>query len=494
MSIDFHVFRSEEIVPLVQRVSFSNPNQLEEALFRSPLPAPKLVCGEETPIVNLPVNRVQDTSPNRHAGSHDQEDLNSAFLAGRRLALEPIAGVRQISTHHELTLEWEPEAAQDDLGAFVVAAHAGELGARPELLAAYADQFGAGDDATLVVLAPDEGDAAVVAGTIDALGLGDGGPDILLLQVPRAEGETALAGRASAVLTGTSPAGPLARLPRVDAAAAVVLRALADAREPGPAATPRVSPAPPTQHDRAILAEIVPPDRLAADAPLYERYLADLAAYRALPGAEPLRAEDLMPKVHDRSPTTPYDQHYFHQDVWAARRVAERRPARHVDVGSRVDYVGFLTALTDVVFVDIRPLDARIEGLTSVAGSALELPFDDRSIESLSCLHVAEHIGLGRYGDPLDPDGTRKAARELQRVLGPGGELLVGVPVGQPRTCFNAHRIFDPHEVPAMFDELVLLEFAGVDDRGEFGRRRRLAELAGARYACGLYRLARPVA
>jgi SAM-dependent methyltransferase len=380
--------------------------------------------------------------------------------------------------------------------AFVVAADAGELRARPELLAAYADHFGADDDATLVVLASDDGDAAALAGTVEAFGFDDGGPDILLLQVPRADGESALAARASAVLTGTSPSGPLARLPRVDAAAAATLRLLAGAPASRPAAaasgaTEREAAA---QDDRAGLAAIVAPEQLAADAPLYERYLTELAAYRALPGAEPLRAEDLMPKVHDRSPTTPYDQHYFHQDVWAARRVAERRPARHVDVGSRVDYVGFLTALTDVVFVDIRPLDARVEGLTSVAGSALDLPFEDRSIESLSCLHVADHIGLGRYGDPLDPDGTRKAARELQRVLRPGGELLFGIPVGQPRTCFNAHRILAPQDVPAMFDELVLLEFAGIDDHGEFRRQRQLSELAGARYACGLYRLARPVA
>ena len=49
--------------------------------------------------------------------------------------------------------------------------------------------------------------------------------------------------------------------------------------------------------------------------------------------------------------------------MWAARRIAERRPARHVDVGSRVDLVGFLTAITEVTFVDIRPLEVDIEGL-----------------------------------------------------------------------------------------------------------------------------------
>lgn len=222
------------------------------------------------------------------------------------------------------------------------------------------------------------------------------------------------------------------------------------------------------------------------------RYLRDRRRYRRLPEAEKLRWRDAYPQLHDRLPSSPYDQHYFFQDAWAANRVAELRPARHVDVGSRVDYVGFLTAICEVEFVDIRPLDVDLERLTCVEGSLLDLPYPDRSIRSLSCLHVAEHVGLGRYGDPLDPAGTRKAAAELQRVLAPGGQLLFSGPVGRPRVCFNAHRIHSPRVIAAMFDELTLEEFTGVDDAGRFARRRRLDELENAVYACGMFRLVRP--
>jgi SAM-dependent methyltransferase len=222
------------------------------------------------------------------------------------------------------------------------------------------------------------------------------------------------------------------------------------------------------------------------------RYVRDVQAYRRLPGAEPLRVRDAFPKVGDRLPTSPYDPHYLHQDTWAAQRIAEARPARHVDVGSRVDYVCFLTAITQVAFVDIRPLEAGVEGLESLAGSVLELPFGDRTLESVSCLHVAEHIGLGRYGDPLDPRGTVRAIAELERVVAPGGRLLFSLPVGRPRVCFNAHRIHDPRAVRALFGELELAEFAGVDDRGTFRRHRDIEELAGASYACGMFDLRRP--
>ncbi|MFL5825661.1 MAG: FkbM family methyltransferase [Thermoleophilaceae bacterium] len=224
----------------------------------------------------------------------------------------------------------------------------------------------------------------------------------------------------------------------------------------------------------------------------HERFREDLAAYQAMSRAERVEERDLNPQLSDYTDTTPYDGHYFFQDIWAARRVAELHPARHVDVGSRVDYVGFLTAITDVVFVDIRPLDVELDNFTSVAGSALEMPFEDQSVESLSCLHVIEHIGLGRYGDPLDPDGLRKALREFQRVVAPGGQLLVSTPVGRRRTCFNAHRISDPYDIPALLPELELVEFSGVDDSISFRRHRSLDELVGSNYACGMYRFVRP--
>lgn len=222
------------------------------------------------------------------------------------------------------------------------------------------------------------------------------------------------------------------------------------------------------------------------------RYARDARRYRAMPGAEPLRLRDAFPKLADRTLSTPFDAHYLHQDAWAAQRVAEQPPARHVDVGSRVELACFLTTVAPVTFVDIRPLEAQVEGLESVAGSVLEAPFEDRSLESVSCLHVAEHIGLGRYGDPLDPLGSRKAMAELQRVLAPAGRLLFALPVGRPRVCFNAHRVHDPRVIPEAFSELELLEFAGVDDAGRFARHRSPHELAGEAYACGMYLLRRP--
>jgi len=140
-----------------------------------------------------------------------------------------------------------------------------------------------------------------------------------------------------------------------------------------------------------------------------------------------------------------------------------------------------------MVFLDYRPLAVKLSGLQSVAGNAAILPFPDDSILSLSSLHVIEHVGLGRYGDPLDPDGTRRAAVELQRVLRPGGRLFLSVPVGRERVCFNAHRVHAPRTIQSFLPALHLKSFALVDDAGRFREDAPFEAAAHLEYGCGMF-------
>jgi len=146
-------------------------------------------------------------------------------------------------------------------------------------------------------------------------------------------------------------------------------------------------------------------------------FFKDWFKYSKLPGAEQIRILDTYPCIHDKTQTTGFDAHYFYQDIWAFKKIYEAKPDYHVDVGSRVDFVGFLTAISKVIFIDIRPLMVTLENFDSRKGSILSMPLRNDSTPSLSCLHVAEHIGLGRYGDSLDPIGTKKACGELCRTL-----------------------------------------------------------------------------
>ena len=105
----------------------------------------------------------------------------------------------------------------------------------------------------------------------------------------------------------------------------------------------------------------------------------------------------------------------------------------------------------------------------------------------MSSLHAAEHFGLGRYGDPVDPDACFDFMRSLQRVLAVDGRLLFSVPIGQERVFFNAHRIFSPTTVLAVFDKLSLVSFSAVTREDKLIEDATPGAWIEARYKVGLF-------
>lgn len=167
----------------------------------------------------------------------------------------------------------------------------------------------------------------------------------------------------------------------------------------------------------------------------------------------------LIPYLSDRTKLTHVEPIYFFQDTWAAKKIFEKTPKRHYDVGSNIKTLGIISQFIPVTFVDIRPPDVELTGLDFVRGTILRLPFKSNSIASLSSLCVIEHIGLGRYGDTIDPYGSEKAVSELQRVLKKNGDLYISVPVDfKDGIYFNAHRVFTPSYLLSLFDLCELVE------------------------------------
>jgi SAM-dependent methyltransferase len=205
-----------------------------------------------------------------------------------------------------------------------------------------------------------------------------------------------------------------------------------------------------------------------------------------------LEPKDRLPFLSDATEGTPFDAHYIYHTAWAARRLAALKPARHVDIGSSLYFAALGSAIAPMDFYDYRPPALALEGLTCGRADLLGLPFPGQSVPSLSCMHVVEHVGLGRYGDPLDYDGDLKACRELARVLAPGGRLLFVVPVGRARVQFNAHRVYDPRLVEGMFPGLKLEAFSLLDDFGAFTDGASLEKGAAQSYGCGCFVLVRP--
>lgn len=203
---------------------------------------------------------------------------------------------------------------------------------------------------------------------------------------------------------------------------------------------------------------------------------------------------DSYPCIKDRTVKTGFDRHYVYFTAWAARKVRELAPVKHVDISSSLYFSGIVSAFVPVDFYDYRPADLTLSNLRSLEGNLTKLPFADDSIASLSCMHVIEHIGLGRYGDPIDSKGDIKSAAELTRVLARDGTLLFVTPVGEKSKIeFNAHRIYSYQAVIDLFPHLKLKEFTLIPEKsGAPIENADPSLLKNESYACGCFVFTKP--
>ena len=166
------------------------------------------------------------------------------------------------------------------------------------------------------------------------------------------------------------------------------------------------------------------------------------------------------PCLYDNTSETGFDRHYTYHPAWAARIIKANNPSKHIDISSILHFCTMLSAFVPVEFYDYRPARLDLPNLKSIQGDLMNLPFPSSSVESISCMHTVEHVGLGRYGDPMDYDGDIKAINELKRVLAPNGSLLFVVPLGATDIIhFNAHRVYSKEQVISLFTGLELHEF-----------------------------------
>ncbi len=196
--------------------------------------------------------------------------------------------------------------------------------------------------------------------------------------------------------------------------------------------------------------------------------------------------------LSDRTATAgAVDPHYFTQDIHVARKILNAAPERHVDVGSRIDgFVSHLAVFREIDVIDLRPEPPKLDPNIRFTQGDLMCPSDDlrELTSSLSCLHTLEHLGLGRYGDKVDPNGYKTGLETLISMLRSNGTLYVSTPIGRPQVVFNAHRIFAPEEfVEVTASELDLVTFDFIDDQGRLALDANLSDARNLSYGCGIY-------
>lgn len=219
------------------------------------------------------------------------------------------------------------------------------------------------------------------------------------------------------------------------------------------------------------------------------RYLAARKKWRAR-GGEVTASFPIFSDLNDTAGAA--RGHYFHQDLLVATFIHQHAPQRHVDIGSRIDgFVAHVAAFRQIDVLDIRPLGQSPHSQINFVQADVMQPLTLGATDSISCLHALEHFGLGRYGDPINPEGHLAGLANIIGALDPGGRLYISFPISaEDRVYFNAHRTFHPASIldwAAVKEHLVLRRFDYVDDSGDLHCDCQITEALGLTYGCGIY-------
>lgn len=203
----------------------------------------------------------------------------------------------------------------------------------------------------------------------------------------------------------------------------------------------------------------------------------------------------ILTDIHDEGGTM--KGHYFHQDLYVANLINRANPAKHVDIGSRVDgFVAHVASFRKIELFDIREIKSQVKNISFRKADLMDLPVDLIDYcDSISSLHAIEHFGLGRYGDPIDYFGYLKGINNITKILKSNGVFYFSVPIGPQRIEFNAHRVFSvKYLISILSQEYTIRSFAYVDDKGDFHEDAELLESNitnnfGCNFGCGIFTL-----
>lgn len=158
--------------------------------------------------------------------------------------------------------------------------------------------------------------------------------------------------------------------------------------------------------------------------------------------------------------------------LWVERVLEAAPPAVHIELCGAVPALVHAPQGVAITRLDLTSSAPRAGTQAAPAvtlpmarkAAAAALPLVDASVDSLSCLSVIEHVGLDVLPDEIDYDADLRAVRELRRVVAPGGQILLAVPLGQPRLPLHGPRIYSYRQVLEMFRGFELSGFALLTD------------------------------
>ncbi|TMW62389.1 hypothetical protein Poli38472_009882 [Pythium oligandrum] len=121
--------------------------------------------------------------------------------------------------------------------------------------------------------------------------------------------------------------------------------------------------------------------------------------------------------------------------------------------------------------LDYNKLNYHHPKITTYTVAEFEASESRKQFDAIFSISSLEHDGLGRYGDPLDPEADFKAMKGLLKYAKPRQNIpnedttkvFLAVPVGPDALVWNAQRIYGPVRLPLLLQDWSILDSFGFE-------------------------------
>lgn len=155
--------------------------------------------------------------------------------------------------------------------------------------------------------------------------------------------------------------------------------------------------------------------------------------------------------------------YYGKTDIWL-RDALDKYPLKNLKVGiigsQKPLYESFVLCYGGKPFtIDYHKIETNDERLKLM--TVEEYDRDPVKFDAIISISSIEHDGLGRYGDPIDPEGDVKAMRKISNMLEDNGLFYLAVPRGKDQLVWNAHRIYGKIRFKMLIKEWKIVDVFG---------------------------------
>lgn len=160
------------------------------------------------------------------------------------------------------------------------------------------------------------------------------------------------------------------------------------------------------------------------------------------------------------NPTEFFD-HYDAFGYWVAKKVANKGTCQSIlDIGSVKLMNAILSASHDVTALVLADCGDQISEIRYIKHDVSDrLPFGDSTFDIFTSSVSLPLVGLGRYGDKLNPACLPNLIEELNRVMKPDADLLISMCLGKNMLNFNNGWFLDMPTIKKLFPHWSVVDF-----------------------------------